>query len=109
MKRKATMPGPLEGVRILDLSSNFMGPFVALLLADLRADVVKAESQTGDTTRGVGPARHPGMGAIFLHLNRNKRSLCVDLKHEAGSAAVRRMAERPTWCYQACGPPRWTA
>ncbi len=87
------MPGPLEGVRILDLSSNFMGPFATLLLADLGADVVKVESQTGDTTRGVGPARHPGMAAIFLHLNRNKRSLCVDLKDEAGRAAVRRMAE----------------
>lgn len=85
------MPGPLDGVRILDLTSNFMGPYAALLLADMGADVAKIESPDGDTTRGVGPARNPGMAAIFLHLNRNKRSLVLDLKTEAGSAALRRM------------------
>ncbi len=86
------MPGPLEGIRILDLTSNFMGPFATLLLADMGAEVIKVESPTGDTSRGVGPSRHPGMAAIFLHLNRNKRSVCIDLKTEHGKAAVRRMA-----------------
>ena len=85
------MTGPLEGVRILDLTSNFMGPFASLLLADLGADVIKVESPDGDTTRGVGPSRHHGMGAIFLHLNRNKRSLALDLKAPGGIAALRRM------------------
>ncbi|MGM7648729.1 CaiB/BaiF CoA transferase family protein [Nocardia sp. JW2] len=85
------MTGPLDGVRILDLTSNFMGPFATLLLADMGADVVKIESTAGDTTRGVGPRRNPGMGAIFLHLNRNKRSVVLDLKSADGNAALQRM------------------
>lgn len=85
------MTGPLDGVRILDLSSNFMGPYATLLLADMGADVSKVESPEGDTTRGIGPCRNPGMSAIFLHLNRNKRSLVLDLKSESGNAALKRM------------------
>lgn len=88
------MAGPLDGVRILDLTANFMGPYASLLLADMGADVAKVEPPAGDTTRGVGPARNPGMGAIFLHLNRNKRSLVLDLKDAAGLAALRRMLGR---------------
>ncbi|MFA3878603.1 CaiB/BaiF CoA transferase family protein [Streptomyces sp. MMCC 100] len=85
------MAGPLDGVRILDLTSNFMGPYASLLLADMGADVSKVESRQGDTTRGVGPCRHPGMSAIFLHLNRNKRSIVLDLKSRDGNAALKRM------------------
>jgi formyl-CoA transferase len=85
------MTGPLAGTRIVDLTSNFMGPYASLLLADMGADVCKVEAPDGDTTRAVGPRRHPGMSAIFLHLNRNKRSMVLDLKNPSGIAALKRM------------------
>ncbi len=87
------MAGPLNGVRILDLTSNFMGPYASLLLADMGADICKIEAPGGDTTRGVGPCRNAGMSAIFLHLNRNKRSLVLDLKNAQGVQALKRMIE----------------
>ena len=87
------MPGPLAGVKVIDLTSNFMGPYGSLLLADMGADICKVESPGGDTTRGVGPARNPGMSVIFLHLNRNKRSIVLDLKNSAGLAALKKMLE----------------
>jgi crotonobetainyl-CoA:carnitine CoA-transferase CaiB-like acyl-CoA transferase len=78
------MAGALNGLRILDLTSVLMGPFATQLMADMGADVVKIESLAGDTVRGIGPMRHAGMGAIFLHVNRNKRSLVLDLKKPEG-------------------------
>lgn len=78
------MLGPLNGVRILDLTSVLMGPYATMLLGDLGADVIKVESLDGDTVRGVGPMRNHGMGHMFLHANRNKRSISVDLKTEQG-------------------------
>jgi crotonobetainyl-CoA:carnitine CoA-transferase CaiB-like acyl-CoA transferase len=85
------MAGPLAGVRVLDLTSNFMGPYASLLLADMGADVCKIEAPAGDPTRGVGPCRNAGMSAIFLHLNRNKRSLVLDLKQPEAAQALQQM------------------
>lgn len=87
------MSGPLKGLRILDLTSVLMGPYATQLMADMGADVVKIEPPGGDTVRGIGPMRNPGMGHIFLHVNRNKRSLVLDLKQPDGLAAFYRLAE----------------
>jgi crotonobetainyl-CoA:carnitine CoA-transferase CaiB-like acyl-CoA transferase len=84
--------GPLEGVRIIDLTSVLMGPFATQLLGDLGADVIKVESKDGDVVRGIGPMRHEQMGGGFLHVNRNKRSVALDLKNPEAVQILFRLA-----------------
>jgi crotonobetainyl-CoA:carnitine CoA-transferase CaiB-like acyl-CoA transferase len=87
------MPTPLEGLRIIDMSAVVMGPFAAQVLGDLGADVIKVEPHAGDTTRHVTPMRSKNMGWVYLHANRNKRSLVLNLKDPEGKAAFLRLAE----------------
>jgi crotonobetainyl-CoA:carnitine CoA-transferase CaiB-like acyl-CoA transferase len=84
--------GPLSGIRILDLTSVILGPYATQILADFGADVIKVESPSGDIMRHVGPMRNKAMGHIYLNLNRNKRSIALDLKQEAARDALRKLA-----------------
>ncbi|NYT25008.1 CoA transferase [Alcaligenaceae bacterium] len=79
---------PLSGVRVLDLSTVIFGPYASMILADYGAEVIKVESPQGDPTRYIGPADEAGMAAIFLGVNRNKKSVVLDLKTEPGLAAL---------------------
>ena len=85
------MTGPLEGIRVLDLTTMVSGPVATMMLADQGADVIKIESPSGDIMRRTGHG-HRGMSASFLSCNRSKRSLAVDLKTEDGIGIVRKLA-----------------
>ena len=87
--------GPLQGVTVVDLTSVVVGPLCTQILADHGAEVIKVEGLTGDLVRNMnGKSVTPGMGAKFLHLNRNKRSITLNLKHPSGYAALKKLIAR---------------
>ena len=84
---------PLADVRVLDLTQILAGPYCTMMLADLGADVVKVERPGGgDGSRQWGPPFVAGESAYFLQVNRNKRSIAIDLKHPAGAGVAQRLA-----------------
>lgn len=118
------MAGPLDGIRLLDLTSGVAGPHATKLLADYGADVVKVEPARpassspsavagGDRSRGWGPSKgdvpHPETSAPFLWLNTNKRSITADLEAPEGLALVRRLAERSDIVVEDLAPGRLAA
>jgi len=97
---RAAIRGPLAGIRVVDCSTVLAGPYCTMLLGDLGADVVKVEPPEGDATRGWGPpwvgsdADGTRTAAYYLAVNRNKRSLRLDLKTPAGAEVLRRLLAR---------------
>src|SRR5215813_5143443 len=88
-----TPPRALEGLRVLDQTQVMAGPFCAMLLADMGADVIKIEPPGGDATRAMDLELSPGVSAPFLAVNRNKRGLVLDLKRAEGVAVLKKLAE----------------
>ena len=89
------MSGALSGIRIVDLTNIILGPYGTMLLADQGAEIIKVEAPEGDLVRHIGkPAKTPGMGPTYLYVNRNKRSLCLDLKNPAAKAALLKVVAR---------------
>jgi crotonobetainyl-CoA:carnitine CoA-transferase CaiB-like acyl-CoA transferase len=82
---------PLHGLKVVDFSRLFAGPLCTMTLGDFGADVIKVESPAGDEARTFGPPWLGGEGMNFMALNRNKRSLVLDLKHDSGREIARRL------------------
>ena len=85
---------PLKGIKIIDASSILMVPYCTRLLADMGAEIIKVETLSGDNTRYIGPSINRGMAAVFLNINRNKKSISVDLKSADGRLIIYKLIKK---------------
>jgi crotonobetainyl-CoA:carnitine CoA-transferase CaiB-like acyl-CoA transferase len=85
------MAGPLQGVKVIEMTSVVLGPWACQMLADMGADVVKIEQPRGDSNRTLGAAQNPGMAALYLTCNRNKRSMVLDFRQPGARDALLEM------------------
>ncbi len=91
---KKTTTTALDGIKILDLTSVVFGPYASQILADYGAEVIKVESPEGDSTRNTGPRLEEGLSAIFLGVNRNKKSICLNLKDPEAKEALLKLVDQ---------------
>jgi crotonobetainyl-CoA:carnitine CoA-transferase CaiB-like acyl-CoA transferase len=82
------MPGPLHGIRVVEFTSVVLGPWACQLLGDMGADVIKVEAPAGDSNRRLGASRSPGMAALYMTCNRNKRDVVLDVKNPEAKQAL---------------------
>lgn len=83
--------GPLAGIRVIDLTSVVFGPYATQIMADMGADVIKVEPPAGDNTRWITEGPVPGMGGIYVNVNRGKRGLMLDVRQDADRETLRRL------------------
>ena len=104
-----TKSAPLEGLKVLDVSSVLSGPLTTMLLADLGADVIKVEPPSApDFTRGTGQA-HNEMTAYFYNTNRGKRAIAVDGEQPLGQKSCGNSLMKRTWWSNLCVPEEWAS
>src|SRR5258708_12581551 len=88
-------PGPLAGIRVVDFGRFIAGPYCAMLLADMGADIIRVDRRQGSEDRYLVPVAKSGEGTHYLSLNRNKRSLTLDTSKKESPEIIRRLAPRP--------------
>ena len=91
MNQPSDRPGPLAGIRVIDLTSVVFGPYATQIMADMGADVIKVEAPAGDNTRWISAGPAEGMGGVYVNVNRGKKSVVVDLARAPGKEAMRRL------------------
>ena len=91
MNQLSDRPGPLAGIRVIDLTSVVFGPYATQIMADMGADVIKVEPPAGDNTRWISAGPAEGMGGVYVNVNRGKKSVVVDLARAPGKEAMRRL------------------
>ena len=84
-------PGPLEGIRVIDFGRFIAGPYCAMMLADMGADVIRVERRDGGEDRKLGPVTESGEGGLFLNVNRNKRGITLEPAHQLAGEIIRRL------------------